>query len=73
MNAPRTFLIISHLVLLSMRNVSDKTCTENQNTSYDVQLSSEDWVVYEIMWESRVQTDRPQMAIEFGASAVHAG
>jgi len=29
-----TFLIISRTVLLTMRNVSDKSCTENQNTHF---------------------------------------
>ena len=27
-----TFLIISHSVVLRMKNVSDKSCRENQNT-----------------------------------------
>jgi hypothetical protein len=27
-----TFMIISHLFLLRMKNVSDKTCKENKNT-----------------------------------------
>jgi len=30
----RTFLIISRSVLLRMRNVSDKSCRENQNTHF---------------------------------------
>jgi len=30
----RTFLIISRSILLSMRNVSDKSCRENQNTHF---------------------------------------
>jgi hypothetical protein len=29
-----TFFIISHSVLLRMRNVSDKSCRENQNTHF---------------------------------------
>jgi len=29
-----TFFIISRSVLLRMRNVSDKSCTENQNTHF---------------------------------------
>jgi hypothetical protein len=28
------FLFISRLILLRMRNVSDKSCTENQNTHF---------------------------------------
>jgi len=29
-----TFLIISHPLLLRVRNVSDRSCRENQNTFY---------------------------------------
>jgi hypothetical protein len=29
---PSTFMVISRSILLRMRNVSDKSCTENQNT-----------------------------------------
>jgi len=29
-----TFIIIPHSVLLRMRNISDKSCTENQNTHF---------------------------------------
>jgi hypothetical protein len=30
----QTFFIISRLILLRMRNVSDKSCRENQNTHF---------------------------------------
>jgi hypothetical protein len=33
-----TFLIVSRSVLFRMRNVSDKSCRENQNTLYDEKL-----------------------------------
>jgi len=29
-----SFMFISHSILLRMRNVSDKICTENQNTHF---------------------------------------
>ena len=29
-----TFLIISRLILLTVRNVSEKRCVENQNTNF---------------------------------------
>jgi len=29
-----TILIVSHSILLKMRNVSNKSCTENQNTHF---------------------------------------
>jgi len=47
-----TFLIISRSVLLRMRNVSDKSCRENQNTYFVFSnFFSEYRAVYEIMWE----------------------
>jgi hypothetical protein len=30
------FMIISHWILLGMRNVSDKSCRENENTHFDL-------------------------------------
>jgi hypothetical protein len=46
-----------------MRNVSDKSCRENQNTFQVQKLLSENRSVYEIMPKNMVETDRPQMAI----------
>jgi len=45
-----------------MRNVSDKNCKQNQNTFY-VQyfFFLENRTVYEIMWKSTVEPERPQM------------
>jgi len=34
---------------------------------------SENRAVYNIMWKDMVQPDRPQMAIKYGGSAMHAG
>jgi len=57
-----TFLTMSRSVLLRMRNVTDKSCTENQNTHF---VSNNFFyinrAVFEIMWENAVQPDRPQM------------
>jgi len=44
-----SFLITSHLILLRMRNVPEKSCRENQNTFYIQKLFSENYVVYGIM------------------------
>jgi hypothetical protein len=33
----------------------------------------ENRAVYEIMWKNMVQGNRPQMTIEYGACALHAG
>ena len=32
-----TFVIISHWILVRIKNVSDKSCNENQNTHFYVQ------------------------------------
>ena len=64
MKTLRTFVIISRSVILRMRNVSDKSGKENQNTYFIVQkYSVENCNFYEIMWENIVQPDTPQMTI----------
>jgi len=61
--------IISCSVLLMIRNVSDKSCRENQythvifNNFIIPSFPSENCAVYEIMWENIVEPDKPQMAI----------
>ena len=59
-NDQHTFMIISRWILLRMRNVSDKSCRENQNTIYVQWLLSEYSAVYEIMWKNMIQPDTPQ-------------
>ena len=61
----RTFMVISCSVLLTMRNVSEKGCRENQKKCFKFSnyFFFENRVFYEIMWKSTVQPDRPQMAI----------
>ena len=34
---------------------------------------SENCAIYEIMWKNMVESDRPQMTIEYGACALHVG
>jgi len=46
-----------------MRNVSDESCRENQNTFCVQQILSENRAVCEIMCENIVERGRPQMAI----------
>ena len=48
-----------------MRNVSDKICTENQNTHFVFSkfFFLESRAFYEIMWKNTVEPDRPQMTI----------
>jgi hypothetical protein len=45
-------------ILLSMRNVPDKSCRQNQNTSYVQFFSLQNHAVYEIKWKNMVKPDR---------------
>jgi hypothetical protein len=58
-----TFLITSRSFLLTMRNVSDKICRENENTHFFVfkNYFSGKSFFYEVMWKSIVEPGRPQM------------
>jgi len=59
-----TFLITSCSVLLRMRNALDRSCRENQNTHFAINIYIfENSAVYETMWKNTVQLGRPQMAI----------
>ena len=43
-------MTISRCILSRMRNVSDKSCREGQNTHFMFSVFSENRAVYEIMW-----------------------
>ena len=59
-----TFLIISHSFLLRMRDVSDKSCRENQNTYFIFNKHFvENRTVYEIMWKNNLELGRPRLTI----------
>jgi hypothetical protein len=50
-----TFLIISRSVLLTAKNVSDKSCTDNQNTHFVFSnFFFENRVIYEIIWKKNI-------------------
>jgi hypothetical protein len=53
--------IICRWILCRMRNVSDKSCRDNQNTHF--MFSNLFPTIYEIIWKNMVQPDRPQMTI----------
>jgi hypothetical protein len=57
-----------------MRHISDKSCTENQNTHFmfKVFFFPENRAVYERMWKNVVEPDRKQNKIQ-DASAFCAG
>jgi hypothetical protein len=65
-----TILIISRSILLRIRNVSDRSCRKNQNTRFMfTNYFLENLAVYEIVWNNTIQTDRPQMTVQYGACA----
>ena len=58
--------ITSPSLLLTMRNVSDKSCSEsrgNQNKQRYFQNFFLNPTIYEIMWKNMVEPDRPQVII----------
>jgi hypothetical protein len=57
-----TFVIITHSVILRMRNDSDKSCRENQNTHFIFSNFFQKFCRYERVWKN-VELDRPQMII----------
>jgi hypothetical protein len=47
---------------------------ENQNTHFMFHnIFLENPAVYDIMWKNIIQRGRPQMTIQYGAGALHAG
>ena len=57
-------MIVAHSVFLRVRNIPDKSCTENQNTHFVFnKLFFENRVVCEIVWKNFVEPDRPPMKI----------
>jgi len=50
---------ISLRILLKMRNVSDKSCRENQNTPFVLHNFFLPLENREIMWKNMVEPDRP--------------
>jgi hypothetical protein len=54
-----TFMIISRLILLRMRNISDNSCWENQNTHIVFRNFFKNRAICEIMWKNMVKPDRP--------------
>ena len=57
-------MIISRSFLPRNINISDKSCTENQNTHFVVSnFFFENRADCEIMWENILERGRPQMAI----------
>jgi hypothetical protein len=60
--------VLSRSILFRMRNISDKSCRENQNTDFMFKNHCfENRTAYKIRWKNTVGSDRPH-----GACALHA-
>jgi hypothetical protein len=57
------YAYLSHLILLTMRNRSDKSCRGNQNTFYVPLLFSRRLTLYEITWKNIVKQGKPHVTI----------
>ena len=60
-----TFMTISRLLVLRMSSVSNKLCRENQKhiLCLVIFFSSENHAVYETMWKTMLEPERPQKTI----------
>ena len=58
-----TFLIVSCSFLLRLRNVSDKFCSDNQNTHFMSSNFFGNPAVCGVMWKNIVEPERPQMTV----------
>jgi len=54
-------MILSRSVLLRMKDVSEKSCGENQNTLLHSKTFFQNHAVYEITWKNIVEREMPQM------------
>ena len=69
-NIKCTFFVIFRSVPLRMKNVSDRSCTENQNTHFMFNNISKNRAVYEIMWKD-VERGSPQMHTGYLELQIH--
>jgi hypothetical protein len=54
-----TIMIISHWILLRIKNICDRKCKQNEKSHFiSRNFFSQNRAVYEIMWENTVQPDR---------------
>ena len=68
------FMTTSPWVILRIGNFSDRICRENQNAHFSFKFFFfENLAVYEIMWQNVIESDRPQLTIQYGACVLHAG
>jgi hypothetical protein len=66
-------MITSRSFLFKKRNLSGRSCRENQNTHFmSDNFSPENRAFHEIMWKNIVEPEKQQMTIWHGAGALHA-
>ena len=57
--------LLQYLTALCLKNVSDKSCKDNQNIhNMYVQKKSKNRAVYEKTWRNMVQREKPQIIIK---------
>jgi hypothetical protein len=62
-----TLMIISCQIYFKMRNISHKSCRENQNTYFTFNnFFYKNHAIYDIMWKNMVEPDRPRMTVKYG-------
>ena len=69
---------MSGSILLKTKNLLDESFTKIETQIsceiyFVFQLHFESRAAYEIMWENMADPKRPQMTIQYGARALHAG
>ena len=71
-----TFVVVSHRILIRMRNVSEKLVEKMKKKTHFFMFNnffSENRAVFEIVWKNMIQPDRPQMTVSYSACALHVG
>jgi len=58
-----TFMIISHSILLRVKNISDKGPREKTHGLIWIFFPPKNRAIYEITWKNIVERGKPQMAI----------
>jgi hypothetical protein len=69
----RVFMIISHSILLRMRNVSHKSCRENQNTHFVFNRCFSKIVLFMMRSCGKILYSQTGHRWQYGARALHAG
>jgi hypothetical protein len=57
------FMVLSHLILVRKRNVSEKIAEKIKTHISCIKPFSENRAAYEIMWKNDVEPNRPQVTI----------